>query len=114
MRDTHDLFHTVTGYKGDLLGEAGVLAFTFAQTGHPGIGFLAGIGLVVSPEPRVRRMILGGFRRGRRARWLPATDWAALLPRPLDEVRRELGVVPVDDYEAVRESPHWVQARASA
>ena len=31
MRDTHDLWHTVSGYKGDLLGEAALLAFSFAN-----------------------------------------------------------------------------------
>lgn len=105
MRDTHDLWHTVTGYKGDLLGEASLLAFTFAQTHHPGVGFLAGIGLVLADDARVRPMIVDGFLRGRRARWLPPTDWAELLPMPLDQVRERLGVEPVGDYEPVRERP---------
>ena len=52
MRDSHDLWHTVTGYKGDLLGEASLLAFTFAQTRHPGIGFLAALGAILNPTPR--------------------------------------------------------------
>lgn len=108
MRDSHDLWHTVTGYKGDLLGEAALLAFTFAQTRHVGVGFLAGIGFTLSPVPEARHFIADGYRRGRRANWLPAADWLALLPRPLDEVRAVLGVVPVDDYEPVRESPYAV------
>jgi len=101
MRDTHDLWHTVTGYRGDLLGEAALLAFTFAQTGHPGIGFLAGVGAALADVPGTRRFIAQGFARGRRARWLPATDWVALLPRPIDEVRRELGIDVVPVYEPV-------------
>src|SRR5690242_8484573 len=32
MRDTHDLWHAVTGYSGDVLGESALLAFIFAQT----------------------------------------------------------------------------------
>jgi ubiquinone biosynthesis protein Coq4 len=51
--------------------------------------------------PGTRRFIAQGFARGRRARWLPATDWAALLPRPLDEVRRELGIDVIPVYEPV-------------
>ncbi|HTM19806.1 MAG TPA: Coq4 family protein, partial [Kofleriaceae bacterium] len=102
LRDQHDLWHTLTGYKGDLLGEAAVLAFSFAQTGHPGVAFLASLGVVLAPEPGVRRFIVDGFRRGRRATWLPAQDWEALLPLPLDQVRRRLGVTPVDDYVPVR------------
>ena len=32
MRDTHDLWHALTGYKGDIIGEAALLGFIFAQT----------------------------------------------------------------------------------
>lgn len=113
MRDSHDLWHALTGYKGDLLGETSLLAFTFAQTRHPGIGFLAGLGIVFTPHANARRMIRDGFRRGRRAAWLPTQDWAALLPRPLDEVRRELRVDVVPDYEPVRQRPEWLR-RATA
>jgi ubiquinone biosynthesis protein COQ4 len=48
------------------------------------------------------------FRRGRRAPLLAAVDWEAMLPLPLDEVRRQLGVeapVPyrrLDEAEAAR------------
>jgi ubiquinone biosynthesis protein COQ4 len=114
MRDSHDLWHTVTGYQGDLLGEASLLAFTFAQTRHPGIGFLAALGAILNPNPAGRRMILDGYRRGKRAAWLPARDWAALLARPLDEVRRELGVEKVPDYEPIRETPWAKRAAARA
>jgi ubiquinone biosynthesis protein COQ4 len=102
LRDMHDLWHTLTGYKGDLLGEAAVLAFSFAQTRHPGVGFLALLGLILAPAPEYRQFIVDGFRRGVRAAWLPAQDWEALLARPLADVRRELGVRPVADYEPVR------------
>jgi hypothetical protein len=33
---------------------------------------------------------------------MPAVDWARLLPRPLDEVRRELGIDEIPVYEPVR------------
>jgi ubiquinone biosynthesis protein COQ4 len=102
LREMHDLWHTLSGYKGDLLGEAGVLAFSFAQLRHPGVGFLAAIGLVLAPDAGVRRFILDGFRRGRRAAWLPAQDWESLLPLPLDQVRRQLHIDPVPAYEPVR------------
>lgn len=103
MRDTHDLWHVVTGYHGDLLGEAALLAFTFAQTGHVGIGFLAGVGAALSFNAFAIRMIAEGYVRGRRARWLAPTDWARLLPLPIDEVRHQLGVVPVGEYPEVRD-----------
>ncbi len=116
MRDTHDLWHAVTGYQGDLIGETALLAFTFAQTGHPGIGFLTGLGLVLAPHPDQRRLIVQGFRRGRRAAWLPAQDWRALLPLPVDEVRRQLRVGAVPTYAPVREPTRtaWWRRRAVA
>ena len=40
MRDTHDLWHAVTGYKGDLIGEASLLGFSLAQTHNPGIAMI--------------------------------------------------------------------------
>src|SRR5262245_40438512 len=92
MRDQHDLWLRLTGYQGDLPGEAAILAFSFAQTGHPGVAFLASLGVILAPQPEIRRFIFAGFRRGWKARWLPAQDWEALLPQPLDEVRRRLGV----------------------
>jgi ubiquinone biosynthesis protein COQ4 len=102
LREMHDLWHTLAGYKGDLLGEVAVLAFSFAQLKHPGVGFLAGLGYLLSPEPKYRAFIRDGFRRGRRAAWLPAQDWEALLPLPLDEVRRQLDIEPVGPYETIR------------
>jgi ubiquinone biosynthesis protein COQ4 len=102
LRDMHDLWHTLTGYQGDLLGESAILAFSFAQTGHPGVAFLATVGVVMAPEARFRRFIVDGFRRGRRAAWLPAQDWEALLPLPLDEVRAHLRIAPVAPYVPVR------------
>jgi ubiquinone biosynthesis protein COQ4 len=122
MRDSHDLWHTVTGYKGDLIGEASLLAFSFAQTRHPGVGLIvlsalirtSVLGRLLGPasadaEPgrdedalRVRRMIVQGFMRGARAEWLAAQDWEALLPQPLEDVRRELGLGDPPVYEPLR------------
>jgi hypothetical protein len=33
---------------------------------------------------------------------LPEVDWAAMLPRPIDDVRRELGIDELPIYEPVR------------
>lgn len=99
MRDAHDLWHVVTGYQTDLIGEASVLAFTLAQTRNPGIGLIVLSAFVdqrgersAAQRSAFRREMVQAFRRGMRAAWLPAVDWEALLPRPLSEVRRELGV----------------------
>lgn len=102
MRDTHDLWHTVTGYKGDLLGETALLAFTVPQTKNPGIAAIVLLGIYRIRERRALSMVLGGLERGLRAKYLPAIAWESLLPLPLEEVRARLGVRPVADYEPMR------------
>lgn len=105
LRDMHDLWHVITGYQTDLLGEAALLAFTSAQLRHPGIGFIAAVAMLLSDTPYYRRFIVDGFRLGRRAAWLPAQPWEQLLSRPLEEVRELLGIEAVGLYAEVRDIP---------
>ena len=103
LRDQHDLWHVVTGYGRDGLGELSLLAFSYAQTRNRGVGAIvllithaanktyAGCGLW--------RAIREGYRRGREAHWLPAEIWEDLLPLPLEQVRAKLGItVPAPEY----------------
>lgn len=46
MRDSHDLWHVVTGYNRDLVGEAMLLAFTFAQTRNPDVGAIVAMACI--------------------------------------------------------------------
>ena len=104
LRDSHDLWHVVTGYGRDLLGEAALLAFTFAQTRTPGIGVIVGNALwqARGDFAPARGIIWRGFRRGLRAEWLPAQEWEELLPLPLEEVRERLGVGGPPVYTQLR------------
>jgi ubiquinone biosynthesis protein COQ4 len=104
LRDMHDLWHVVTGYNRDLVGEAALLAFTYAQVRNRGVGLIVlAAYLKAGGEFRwARRMMRDGYRRGRNAAWFPAQDWEALLTRPLAEVRRELGVEAAPVYQEVR------------
>ena len=104
MRDTHDVWHALLGYQGDLVGEAALLAFTFAQTRNAAIGLLVLVGLGKLRTPEARAIIGGGFFRGLRAAWLPEQSWETLLPRPVAEVRRRLGVGAPPRYVPVRAS----------
>lgn len=102
VRHAHDLFHTLTGYGIDLLGEAGVLAFTFGQTGNKGWLSLVVLN-VLSCLSRLRFdcavVAWKGFMRGRRARFLPAVDdWERLLQLPLEAARLELAIPPLEPY----------------
>lgn len=100
MRDTHDLWHVVTGYGVDVLGELGVLAFSYAQTRHPGVALILGLSWVKG-VPRAREVIEDAHRRGARAAWLPAVPWEELLDHPLDDVRLRLGVGAPPPYVPV-------------
>jgi ubiquinone biosynthesis protein COQ4 len=112
MRDTHDLWHVVTGYKGDLLGEAALLAFIFAQTRNPGVGFIVAIALLRGREPAVRQLILQGFLRGLRADWLPAVKWEKLLALPIDRVRQMLHVDEPPRYMPFRSTEYFKRSAA--
>jgi ubiquinone biosynthesis protein COQ4 len=106
MRDSHDLWHMVTGYGRDLVGEACVLAVTYAQTRNRGIGAIVAMAWWKAGQemPSARAAIRDAYRRGKRAQWLPAADWEALLARPLAEVREGLGFGTPPVYEPVRSS----------
>lgn len=100
MRDTHDLWHVVTGYDTDVVGELALLAFTFAQAPHLGIGLIVGFAYLqrfATLNPEIRR----GYRRGKRAAWLPAVAWEELLDQPLDAVRARLGIDAPPVYDRI-------------
>lgn len=99
LRDTHDLWHVLTGYRGDLLGEAALLTFTFAQTHNFGIGVVAAVAALRADEPDARRLLLDAFARGARAAWLPAVAWEELLSIDLGQVRDQLRVGAPPVYE---------------
>lgn len=105
LRDQHDLWHVTTGYGRDGLGELALLSFTYAQTRNRGIGFIVLVGARVTrknvPEAAVWSVVREGFRHGKQAAWLPATDWEAMLPKPLSEVRALLGIAPPATYREV-------------
>jgi ubiquinone biosynthesis protein COQ4 len=114
MRDIHDLMHVVTGYQTDLVGEASVLAFTVAQTKNPGIALIVLLAYLRprGPHSGARNVLRQAFARGQRAAWLPGADWEALLERPLEDVRRELGLAQPAVYTPVW--PHQVFAHKAA
>lgn len=103
---SHDLFHVLTGYGTDGVGEAALLPFTLGQTpGVPG-GFLtlgAGLGVIAQRRVPPRHALAWlvylyrAWRRGRRADWLPCAPWEELLPLPLAIVRERLHVAASED-----------------
>ncbi len=99
LRDMHDLWHVLTGYGRDVAGEAANLAFSYAQSRNRGIGAIVVAAALRGPKRRDlfwQRYLWRAWRRGRRTRPLPMADYEALLPLPLDEVRRRLRIEPAE------------------
>ncbi|HEY6460302.1 MAG TPA: Coq4 family protein [Polyangiaceae bacterium] len=104
MRDTHDLWHAATGYKGDVIGELSLLAFTLAQHWNTAVAFLIAAAVLKGFGRADVRSIRDGYRRGKEATWLPAVEWEALLELPLDDVRARLGLRAPPVYTPLRTS----------
>jgi ubiquinone biosynthesis protein COQ4 len=102
VRDAHDLYHTLTGHGIDVIGEAGVLSFTFGQTGNKGWLMLVLLNhLTALLTLRFNGWLVAwrGYWNGRRARYLPAVDeWDRLLRLPVEAVRAELGISAPQPY----------------
>ena len=112
---THDLHHILTGFnpeKGG--GELGVLSFGLAQTSHPAVAFLDLIALMLTwvggdtpitelddprektrTAPHTYRMISLGLEMGAAAKPLFPMLWEERLEQDLEDLRSELGIVPV-------------------
>lgn len=100
MRQTHDLWHVVTGCETDPAGEVALQAFSYSQTGSPGSAFLAVFGALRRVREQrdvgVVRDVVALYRTGRRAgRRLPTFAWEDHWATPLAEVRAMLGL-PVE------------------
>ena len=106
-RDVHDIWHVLTGYTAEEhLGEACLVAFSYAQTG--GLGWAAiGLGaalksLRITGERAFAKAVWEGYRHGRRARWLHGEDYEALMAEPLDVARRRLHIAEPVAYHAAQ------------
>lgn len=102
-RDSHDLWHVLTGYGRDPLGELCLLGVLYSQVGNRGTAFISLLGVLPAsfeyPGAPALRAVLQGFEIGRRAEWMIAQDWEALLERPFDDVKSELRIGRPTYYE---------------
>jgi ubiquinone biosynthesis protein COQ4 len=106
LRDTHDLFHVVTGYGRDGLGEISLLAFSVRQTPNLGIKFVIFMSQRASRKDKSPIPSKACIKEARdnadRAEWLGAQEWETLMPLPLEEVRSRLNVEPPEFYEETK------------
>lgn len=97
-RDTHDMFHVLTGYGRDALGEASVLLFTHGQQpsqGHLLIGYAGAANIkktVKGTKAPVIDAAREAHRMGKGAPPLIAQPIRLLLERPLEDVRASLRI----------------------
>jgi ubiquinone biosynthesis protein COQ4 len=104
-REMHDLLHVVTGYGRDPLGEACLVAFSYAQTRLKGFAMIAAFAArrvaKSRPEQPVRRAVFEGYRHGRSADWLWGADWEGLLAQSVEAVRAQFTVKPPTCYQRI-------------
>jgi len=120
LRETHDLWHVLTGFDTDVAGELGAQAVYLAQLASPLPTLLLTVGmlntLLRAMDDSTRRIeaIARGWLIGKRARPIFGLDWRAWLDRPLDELRRELGIdlASVDELLAEEGADRALRAAA--
>ncbi|WP_306251158.1 Coq4 family protein [Parvularcula sp. IMCC14364] len=105
LRHAHDLWHVMTGYGRDAIGEAALLGFTYAQIRVLGFAYL---GTVVSLNIKgqfsgmpVFACFREGYELGKRAGWLMGADWENLFHLPLEEVRAQFNIGIPAQYLAI-------------
>ncbi len=103
-RDTHDLFHVLTGYGRDALGEQCVLLFTYGQSpsqGHLLIGY-AGSANIKMMVRGSKAPVIGAAqqakRTGKGARRLIEQPIHELLKQPFETVRDALNIPEPTQY----------------
>jgi ubiquinone biosynthesis protein COQ4 len=103
-RDTHDLFHVLTGYGRDALGEQCVLLFTHGQSptdGHLLIGYAGAANIkkmVWGSKAPVFGAVNQAKRTGRGAPRLIEQPIRELLKQPLERVREALNIPEPTKY----------------
>ncbi len=103
LRDTHDLFHVLTGYGRDALGEASLLGFTYQQNHNKGILFIAYAGArqikkVSGTKAPLFAAIKEGRKLGKAAAKIAHQDIAALMAEDIDAARARLNIGKPEVY----------------
>lgn len=112
LRDMHDIYHVMTGYGRDPLGELCVLSFSNQQTRSRGIAFLLKMAEYRDrkfvPNRELHSAIMEGRTHSKSAAWFPEIRWEEKLAEPLDKLREEMGVAKPEAYKALRKI--WSEA----
>lgn len=107
MSAMHDLWHVLTGYSRDILGELLLLAFSDAQLDSRAFRWIVRVASLGIDRriPGARALLAQARERGARAPWLATENWEAFLDLPLAEVRSMLELGPPPRYTRYRRNP---------
>ena len=101
----HDMWHVVTGYNRDALGELCLLETSRVLTYNQSFVLITFIGGLMMkrqdssiPIWAIRREAI---KNGKKMAWLPEVNFEDLLPLPLEEVRAKLNIPTPVKYNAV-------------
>ncbi len=94
LRQTHDLWHVVTGYAPDVEGELLLQAFSYAQTGAPGSALIATFGSLryAFGKPGHIRNLWKAYKLGKTAKPFPTFAWEQHFNSRVSDVQQLLGL----------------------
>lgn len=101
----HDVWHVVTGYNRDALGELCLLETSRVLTYNRSFSLITFIGGLVikreKPSIRVRQAKREAVKNAKVMAWLPEIDFEELLPLQLTDVRTRLNIRTPEIYNAI-------------
>ena len=104
IRQTHDIWHVVTGFDTHPLGEIAIKGVELSQTHRPMAAVICAGGIfrymLKQPEEfgNCIESIAAGYHLGLEAQSLLAVKWEEMWDRPLAELRESLNVVPLGPH----------------
>lgn len=105
LQVSHDLWHVLSGYGRDALGELCNLVFTRQQTKNPGFKLIVAIGFLAQkleqPFQPLHKALAEAKRNALKSNWILEYDVEALLPLPLSEARARLNIAEPKIYNAI-------------
>ena len=98
LRETHDIWHVVTGFGTDVAGEIGLQAFYLAQLPSKLSAVLVAMAFIhiatvnTAARDSIMTEVIRGWTLGKRAKGFFGVEWAKLWSTPLADVRKMLDV----------------------